>query len=125
VLGLALSASSRDLHEVLHEEMPRVSFVHAVHPNDVVGAMTYVKEVKELVGDLELLTVRTVGFKSGVISSWEELEFPVELFFTEGLSTREVEAICRVHCPELSTKIVVIADRKIIRQANKKEAFLL
>jgi hypothetical protein len=32
VLGLTLSASARDLHEVLHEELVECSFINHVHP---------------------------------------------------------------------------------------------
>ena len=32
VLGLTLSASARDLHEVLHEEMVECSFINNLHP---------------------------------------------------------------------------------------------
>jgi len=32
VLGLTLSASARDLHEVLHEELVECSFVNHLHP---------------------------------------------------------------------------------------------
>ena len=40
VLGLAVSATSRDIHEVLHEEITDVSFVHHLHPGNIVGAIT-------------------------------------------------------------------------------------
>lgn len=32
VLGLTLSSSARDLHEVLHEELIECSFINHVHP---------------------------------------------------------------------------------------------
>ena len=47
VLGLAMSASARDLHEILHEEVIDVAYVNNCHPGDVVSAVTYVKSLDE------------------------------------------------------------------------------
>ena len=62
VLGLTMSAANRDFHETLHEEIINVSYVHHLHPGDVVGAFSYISDVNEnLPGDLESVTVRTIG----------------------------------------------------------------
>ncbi|GMH88679.1 hypothetical protein TL16_g11225 [Triparma laevis f. inornata] len=47
VLGLAMSASARDLHEILHEEVIDVAYVNNCHPGDVVSAVTYIKSLDE------------------------------------------------------------------------------
>jgi acyl dehydratase len=64
VLGLAMSASARDLHEVLHESVLDVTYTNNVHPGDVVSAVTLVKSLDENIsGDMESLRVTTVGIK--------------------------------------------------------------
>jgi len=54
VLGLTISASNRDFHESLNEEIESVSYVHHLHPDDVVSAFSYITNVDEnLPGELE------------------------------------------------------------------------
>ena len=125
VLGLAMSASARDLHEILHEEVIDVAYVNNCHPGDVVSAITYIKSLDENIsGDMESLVVSTIGFKNVPASEVEGLDFPVELF-EPGMTTRDVEKICEEKLPLLSKKIVVKAERRIVRQASRSEAFLL
>lgn len=50
---------------MLHEELLECSFVNNLHPGDTVGALTFVLAVEEDVGgDLEAITMRTVGVKN-------------------------------------------------------------
>jgi acyl dehydratase len=126
VLGCALSASARDLHEVLHEEIQHCSYVNALHPDQVVGAVSYVSHVDDsLPGDLENVTVTTVGIKNvNVKRDLGDVGFPVDLF-RSGLFAKDIEQICKEKCPTLSNKIVVQVERKILRQASHQEVFLL
>eukprot|EP00518_Triparma_eleuthera_P002962 CAMPEP_0182453222 /NCGR_PEP_ID=MMETSP1319-20130603/372_1 /TAXON_ID=172717 /ORGANISM="Bolidomonas pacifica, Strain RCC208" /LENGTH=411 /DNA_ID=CAMNT_0024651125 /DNA_START=29 /DNA_END=1264 /DNA_ORIENTATION=+ len=125
VLGLAMSASARDLHEILHESVLDVTYTNNVHPGDVVSAVTYVKSLDENIsGDMESLVVTTVGVKGMDSEDLAKLSFPVELF-EPGMTGRQMEAICEEKVPELKGKIVVSAERRIIRQASRSEAFLL
>jgi len=49
----------------LHEDLYDCYFINNLHPGDTVGAMTYVKQVEENVGgDLEAVTLRTIGIKN-------------------------------------------------------------
>jgi hypothetical protein len=62
VLGLTCSLASRDLHEVLFEELSECSFPNYMSPGDTVGAVTYVSSREEhITGDIEALNVRTIG----------------------------------------------------------------
>lgn len=123
VLGLTISATNRDFHESLHEEIVNVSYIHHLHPDDVVGAFSYVVDVDEnLPGEMECISVRTIGVKN---MSLEGNKFPMELLLTEKTYTKSIDGICRVLCPKLTNKIIAVVDRKIIRQANRKEVFLL
>jgi acyl dehydratase len=126
VLGVTLSACGRDLHEVLHEEIRSCAYVNSLHPENVVGALSYVSHVDEnLPGDLELATVTTLGVKN--VNAKRDLSgvgVPLELF-QPGLFAKELEQICKENCPALSGKIVIQVERKILRQARRRQVFLL
>ena len=123
VLGLTLSAANRDFHESLHEEIVNVSYVHHLHPEDVVSAFSYIVTVDEnLPGELESITVRTIGVKN---TDMKKVDVPVELLETEQTYTSAVDRICKSQCPTLLNKIIAVVDRKIIRQSNRRELFLL
>jgi len=127
VLGLTMSASSRDLHEVLHEQIQNVNFINNLHPANVVSAITYVQKVDDnLPGDLEGLTVRTFGIKNlDIAQELDGVSLPLELFEGPPKKPKEIEKICKEKCPILSNKIVVVVDRVILRQSNRQEIFLL
>lgn len=127
VLGLTTSAANRDFHEALHEEVINVSYVHHLHPGDVVGAFSYISDVNEnLPGDLESVTVRTIGVKNmDVMNDLQDVSIPMELLLTDKTYTKSVDGICKSLCPKLYNKIVAVVDRKIIRQSNRREVFLL
>ena len=96
-----------------------------LHPDDVVSSVTYVKSLDENIsGDMESLCVFTMAMKNVSVLDLEKLEFPTELF-VPGLTTKQVEKICKEKIPSLSKKIVVLVERNILRQANKSEVFLL
>jgi acyl dehydratase len=126
VLGSVLSASGRDLHEILHEEIRSCSYVNALHPENMVGALSYVSHVDEhLPGDLELATVTTLGVKNLIVKrDLANVGIPLELF-QPGLFAKELELICKESCPALSGKIVVQVERKILRRARHRQVFLL
>jgi hypothetical protein len=48
VLSAAIAASARSLYEVLHEQLVSASFIHTVSPVDALGAVSYVKDIKQL-----------------------------------------------------------------------------
>jgi hypothetical protein len=105
-----------------------VTFVNALHPNNVVGAMSYVQSVDDTIpGDLEMLLVRTIGVKNVdlVRDLGDGAHLPLELFTRTKMTTKEIERICKEHCPKLSNKIIVQMDRRIIRQSSHKDVFLL
>lgn len=123
VLGLTNSLSNRDLHESLHEEIENVSYIHHLHPDDVVSAFSYITDVDEnLPGELEKLSVRTIGVKN---IDLEGIDFPLELLLTDKTYTKNIDRICKSLCPKLTNKIIAVVDRKIIRQSNRREVFLL
>jgi hypothetical protein len=132
VLGLTMSASARDFHEVLHEEIISVNYLNSLHPGDIVGAVSYIQSVEDAVGgDLQAVTVRTLGIKNlDVKTDLVGVGLPLELFQIDPSGKRDVkhkdvERIVKATCPQLQDKIVVQVDRRILRQARKQEVFLL
>ena len=126
VLGLTMSASARDLHEILHEEMISVNYVNSLSPGQIVGAVSYISGVDNISapGDLEVLTVCTLGLKNlDVQRELEGVEIPLELF--QSATPKRIEEICKIQCPALQNKIVVQVERKILRQACREAVFLL
>mmetsp|Transcript_18776 Transcript_18776/g.28967 ORF Transcript_18776/g.28967 Transcript_18776/m.28967 type:complete len:438 (+) Transcript_18776:151-1464(+) len=127
VLGITMSASSRDLHEILHEEILNVSYVNSLHPGNLVGAISYVQNIDENVpGDLESVVVRTIGVKNlDAVRDLKDTSLPLDLFTGNSNLPKDIERICKSKCPKLSNKIVVQIDRRIIRQSSRSEIFLL
>eukprot|EP00797_Seminavis_robusta_P008481 Sro15_g011010.2 (315) ;mRNA; r:50295-51239 len=126
VLGLAMSASARDLHEILHEEILSVNYVNSLSPDQIVGAVSYIERVEDInvPGDLEVLTVRTLGIKNmNVKRDLDQVGIPLELF--QSRTPKEIESICKQQCPILMNKIVVQVERKILRQSCREQVFLL
>jgi hypothetical protein len=122
--------ASRDLHEILYEEISHATFVNGLHPGNVVGAVSYVQQRNEAAHDLEFLEVITIGIKNmDVQHDLEGIQIPIELFVgyegAEALLPKTIERICKEKCPILSKKIVAHIKRKIVRQAPRKEVFLL
>jgi len=132
VLGLTLSASARDFHELLHEDILSVNYVNELHPGNMVGAISYIQRVEEVVGDLQVVTVRSFGIKNmDVIKELEGLDLPLELLDSGtgvkggGIKAKKIKEICKTKCPQLYNHIVVQVDRRILRQAPRQEVFLL
>ena len=103
------------------------SFVNNLHPGNIVSALTYIQKVDDaLPGDLELLETRTFGIKNlDVVKELDGMSLPLELFEGGLKKPKEIENICKEKCPILKNKVVVQIDRQILRQASRKEVFLL
>lgn len=127
VLGLVMSAASRDLHEILHEEILHASYANSLHPDNLVGAMSYIQSVDETApGDLEVISVRTIGLKNiDVKRDLKGVALPLELFTGNAMLPKELERICKTKCPILTNKVIVQMDRRIIRQSSSHEGIFL
>jgi len=128
VLGLAMSAASRDLHEVIHEELINVNYVNSVHPGNLVGAISFVTSINEKVpGDLKRVRLRTIGIKNlDIVNELQDIPLPIELFSGDTpLLPKELELICKIKCPKLSKKVVVQMDRIVYRRSFRPNMFLL
>lgn len=127
VLALTCSLASRDLHEVLYEDLGECIFPAHLNPDDCVSSMTFVKALKEHVsGDIESMEVRTIGVKNAEVAV-ELVGRPVPKELLEGplLKPASLDEVLKQKLPELRGKIVCVADRTIYRQAPKHVPFLL
>lgn len=124
---LFTKATNRDLHEVLHEDLMGAWFINNLHPGDTVGALTFVKNLEENVGgDLESVTIRTIGVKNiDVAKDLQGVPFPSELFTMELPRRSAVERICAQKCPLLTDRVVSVLDRRVLRQTPRVPDFLL
>lgn len=128
VLGISMSASARDFHELLHEEIINANYVNSLHPGNMVSAISYIHSVEEVVGDLQVVTVRTLGIKNmDVKKDLDGMDLPMELFDMSKpmLKSKDIQNICKAKCPLLYNKIIVQVDRRLLRQARHHEVFLL
>ena len=126
IMGLVQSATARELHEVLHEEVGRVQFVNQVHPTTtVVGALSYISNIEKVIGDLEWVSMRTIAIDMS--SSELPNGLPQDLLEGDWMKPKELEEYCLQTCPELCGRIVLQMDRRILRQATSKpdNVFLL
>ena len=130
LLAMTTSMASRDLHEVLHEELSECFFPNHLLPDEFFGAISFVQRLAEHIsGDIEAATVRTIGIKNiDVVNDLKNVELPLEIFTATQMGKRwnvGLEDILKEKCPILSKNIVCIADRKLYRPAPKQTTFLL
>lgn len=125
--ALTCSLASRDLHEVIYEELVAASFPNNLCPGETVSAMTFIRNISEHVnGELEVVEIRTIGVKGMEVDiALASIALPSELFMSNIPLPSQLEKLLKQTCPSLSKKIVCIADRKIYRQAPQQTPFLL
>jgi len=118
VMAQTISAASRELFEVLYEELISCRFLNRVAPNETIGAMSYIETVEQLSGGLEELTVVTLGLReTDVMTELKNVDVPEKLFTHAWQTRHDLEEYIRTHCPFFVGKVAVVATRKIIRQA--------
>lgn len=127
IYALTCSLASRDLHEVVFEELVDCIYPNNLCPGETVSAMTFIRHVKEhTTGELEEVYIRTIGVKGlEVHTALAGKTIPYELLGGDMIRSSALEELLKKSVPELSKKIVCIADRKIYRQAPKDTPFLL
>lgn len=116
VQALTQALAGRELRQVLHEEIVHSSHLNPVAPEDPLGALSYIRGVRPVAGGLEEIDVRTLGIKGiSVPQVLAGAALPLELFSPATPKPSEVEALCRRHCPELSHRIAIRIDRRLLR----------
>lgn len=117
--ALTVAAASRDLHEVVWEELIQGDNIAPLGPKDTLGAISYIVDRKISEASIlhEELIVRTFGLKN--ISPAIECihsEFPPELFSGPHRKPSEYNTILhRAGAYWLEERLVTVITRKIVR----------
>ncbi len=121
VMSLVIAAASRDLGQVLDEEIVHCSHINPVNPSDNIGALSYIIDVQPVGDHLEEVTVKTLGLRNtNVEVELAGVKVPLALLGTDHPKPSEVESICDSLCPPLRGRIALQMTRKLLRPAVPK-----
>jgi len=119
-LGMVLAATSRALYEILHESVVTCRYMNKVHPTETISAISYVKEVRDIInsGGLEELTMVTIGLRNvDPMTDLANVDIPTDLFL-ETMDRQALEEFLEENCPVLAgNKVILVAERVILRHA--------
>jgi len=122
ILAGTLAASSRGLFETLCESLDSCIFLNKVSPVDLIGAISYIQSITQIKEGMEEVKIVTLGLKNvDVPRELASVSLPRELF-TEKLHRKQMEQLCADYVPILSEKVVVKAERTIVRQSPFAQA---
>jgi len=125
--ALATSASSRELYEVLFQKIMRATFVTKLNPQEPVGALSYIKEVKRISYKLEEVHMVTLGIKNIDVSKvLAGKKLPAELFWGEDLKVSDIRKLVeKSGIPELKNNLISHIERTVLRMTPKEEQIFL
>ena len=117
VMAMVQAAASRELRQILDEEVVHCSHVNPITPGDNIGAISHVIEVEAGPSEhLEWVTVKTLGLKNiDVATELADVAIPRELLQADPLKPSAIEAICAASCPFLTRRIALQMTRKLLR----------
>jgi len=117
VVAATLGASSRGFFEILYEHMDSCALTNRASPYDLIGALSYVKNIKTLKEGFEEVNVITLGIKNvDVTAELRDIKFPQELF-SEKWKPSTLEQFLKSEIPVLEGKIVAWISRTLVRQS--------
>ncbi|GAB5364049.1 hypothetical protein AAMO2058_000936300 [Amorphochlora amoebiformis] len=128
MLSQVHSCCSRGLYEILYEELTHAQLLNPVSPMDVVGAISYVHDIKPLTDnpELEEVTIQTWGIKGvDVAHELKNVELPVNIFGKEPVRRSELDAKLKDAYPDLCGKVVSNHLRRLVRQSPRSETMFL
>jgi hypothetical protein len=116
LIALTHSFASKELHEILYEELLDSHVINRCLPDECMGAFTYIINIDDSSYEfLEEIECVTIGVKKiDVIQQLDNVRLPLSLF-EPGIFPRDVERICEQYCPLLMHNIVVHSYRKLLR----------
>jgi citrate lyase beta subunit/acyl dehydratase len=116
VMAMVQAATSRELRQILDEEIVQCSHVNRVTPGDNIGAISYVIDVEPFTEHLEWVTVKTLGLKNiDVATELADVAIPRELLQADPLKPSAIESICAARCTFLARRIALQMTRKLLR----------
>lgn len=125
LIALTHSIASKELYEVIYEDLLDSHIINKASPNDCISAMTYIIENNnykyEYFQECECITI---GCKNiDITNDLNGIKIPLSLF-RPGIFPRDVEEICNKFIPQLKKKIVVHSYRKLLRYKPKQETYI-
>ncbi len=117
VMAMVQAATSRELRQILDEEIVQCSHVNRVTPGNNIGAISYVIDVEAGPSEhLEWVTVKTLGLKNtDVATELAGVAIPRELLQGDPLKPSAIESLCAARCPFLTRRIALQMTRKLLR----------
>ena len=116
VQALAHAAGERELRQIVHEQVIQASHINTVAPEDRIGAISFIRSVTPISDRLEEVELKTFGLRNVDIA--RELggrALPLALFEAEGTKPSVYEEICQRDCLDLSGRIALQIERRILR----------
>merc|ERR1712157_402592 len=122
LVALSHSIASKELYEVIYEELLDSHIINKASPTDCISAMTYIIDVNddkyEYFQEVECVTVALKN--TDITNQFDGIKVPLSLF-RPGIYPRDVENICNKFIPQLKNKVVVHSYRKLLRQKPKND----
>ena len=125
LVALTHSIASKELYEVIYEELLDSHIINKASPTDCIAAMTYIIDINdtkyEYFQEVECITI---GVKNvDITNQLNNIKIPLSLF-RPGIFPRDVENICNAMIPQLKNKIVVHSYRKLLRHKPKHDTMI-
>eukprot|EP01083_Nonionella_stella_P064339 167584_1 len=125
LIALTHSIASKELYEVIYEELLDSHIINKATPNDCISSMTYIIDIDDKKYEyFEEVECCTIGVKNlDITNQLNNVKIPLSLF-RPGIFPRDVENICSKFVPELKNKIVVHSYRKLLRHKPKSDTMI-
>ncbi|XP_035667405.1 uncharacterized protein LOC118410043 [Branchiostoma floridae] len=117
VLAATVHNVADEFGDILYEEVVETSNVNPVNQKDMIGSVSFIHSVQQLIEnpDLEEVTVRTLGIKNMDVDELMEREVPVRLFSGTNVRGADYEKICMEEFPLLYRRIAAQVLWKFLR----------
>ena len=116
VQAMAHAAGERELRQIVHEQVVQSSHINTVAPEDRIGAISFIRSVTPINDRLEEVELKTFGLRNvDIARELGNRSLPLALFEAEGIKPSVYEDICQRDCPDLSGRIALQIERRILR----------
>jgi len=116
VQAMAHAAGERELRQIVHEQVVQSSHINTVAPEDRIGAISFIRSVTPINDRLEEVELKTFGLRNvDIARELGNRPLPLALFEAEGTKPSVYEDICQRDCPDLSGRIALQIERRILR----------
>jgi citrate lyase beta subunit len=107
VMAIVLANANKDLKQVINQEIVSCSHINKIAPLDVISSVSYIHD-KEIDGDYEVLTIKTLGLRNiDASTTLSNQQWPKDLFSIEELRPAKMEKLLQQQMPELFHKVCV------------------